>query len=132
MKTIREMAKICGVSEQAIRGWCRRNYVAKDAKGSFLISETIESSIYRHYKVNVAKDVSQLAKADNAVNKAVIELLRKELESKNKQIDELNKRLMECQKLLDQEQKLSMVVKQEIVLREQQKGEEKYWWKFWK
>ena len=39
-KTIKEIAAECGVSEQAIRGWCRRNHVAKDAKGSFAISES--------------------------------------------------------------------------------------------
>ena len=35
MKTIKEIAAECGVSEQAVRAWCRRNHVAKDAKGSF-------------------------------------------------------------------------------------------------
>ena len=39
----------CGVSEQAVRGWCRRNHVAKDAKGSFALSESQKSSIYLHY-----------------------------------------------------------------------------------
>ncbi|MFR8688033.1 MAG: terminase gpP N-terminus-related DNA-binding protein, partial [Bacteroides fragilis] len=36
--TIKEIASECGVSEQAVRAWCRRNHVAKDAKGSFAIS----------------------------------------------------------------------------------------------
>ncbi|NSI17705.1 helix-turn-helix domain-containing protein, partial [[Ruminococcus] gnavus] len=40
MKTTREIAEICGVSEQAVRAWCRKNHIAKDAKGSFAISET--------------------------------------------------------------------------------------------
>ena len=31
---ITEIAAECGVSEQAVRAWCRRNHVAKDAKGS--------------------------------------------------------------------------------------------------
>ncbi len=39
-KTIKEIAAECGVSEQAVRGWCRRNHVAKDAKGSFALSES--------------------------------------------------------------------------------------------
>ena len=30
---ITEIAAECGVSEQAVRAWCRRNHVAKDAKG---------------------------------------------------------------------------------------------------
>ena len=38
--TIAEISVECGVSEQAIRAWCRRNHVAKDAKGSFATSES--------------------------------------------------------------------------------------------
>ena len=71
-KTIKEIADNCGVPEQTVHGWCRRNHVAKDAK-----------------------DVAQLAKADDVVNQAIVDLLRNELEHKNKQIDELSKRLME-------------------------------------
>ena len=37
---ITEIAAECGVSEQAVRAWCRRNHVSKDAKGSFAISES--------------------------------------------------------------------------------------------
>ena len=48
--TIKEIASECGVSEQAVRAWCRRNHVAKDAKGSFAISETIKTAIYQHYR----------------------------------------------------------------------------------
>ena len=133
MKTTREIAETCGVSEQAVRAWCRKNHIAKDAKGSFAISETIEYRIYRHYKGDVAKDakdIAQSAKADNVVTQAIIDLLRKELEHKNKQIGELSKRLMECQKLLDQEQQLRMVTEQKMVI--ENKGEpNKKWWKFW-
>lgn len=31
-KTIKEIADNCGVPEQTVRGWCRRNHVAKDQK----------------------------------------------------------------------------------------------------
>ena len=48
-KTIKEIAAECGVPEQAVRGWCRRNHVAKDAKGSFAISESQKTVIYQHY-----------------------------------------------------------------------------------
>lgn len=127
MKTTREIAETCGVSEQAVRAWCRKNHIAKDAKGSFEISETIEYRIYKHYKV----DVAQLAKADDVVNQAIIDLLRNELEHKNKQIDELSKRLMECQKLLDQEQQIHMVTEQKMLIENQEESNKK-WWKFWK
>ena len=132
MKTTREIAEICGVSEQAVRAWCRKNHIEKDAKGSFAISETIEYRIYRHYKGDVAKDakdIAQSAKADNVVNQAIIDLLRKELEHKNKQIDELSKRLMECQKLLDQEQQLRMVTEQKMLVENKDESNKK-WWKF--
>ena len=48
-KTIKEIAAECKVSEQAVRGWCRRNHVAKDAKGSFALSESQKNTIYLHY-----------------------------------------------------------------------------------
>ena len=51
MKTIRQIATECGVSEQAVRAWCRRNNVAKDAKGSFAIDESVKTAIYQHYRV---------------------------------------------------------------------------------
>ena len=47
--TIAEISVECGVSEQAIRAWCRRNHVAKDAKGSFAITEVQKTAIYQHY-----------------------------------------------------------------------------------
>lgn len=135
MKTIKEIAKICEVSEQAIRGWCRRNHVAKDAKGSFVINETIEYRIYEYYTADVAKLTKPNAKLakpnakpENNLNEAIIELLRNELEYKNKQIDELNKRLTECQKLLDQEQQLKMIGEQKL-LQMNEKVSKKVWWK---
>ena len=60
--TIAEIAAECGVSEQAVRGWCRRNHVAKDAKGSFAISESQKTAIYQHYLGVGRNQVSQLAK----------------------------------------------------------------------
>lgn len=54
---ITEIAIECGVSEQAVRAWCRRNHVAKDAKGSFAISESQKTAIY-HNVINLkAEDI---------------------------------------------------------------------------
>ena len=40
MKTTKEIAEICGsILRQAVRAWCRKSHIAKDAKGSFAISE---------------------------------------------------------------------------------------------
>ncbi|MCB5640514.1 hypothetical protein LIP89_19440, partial [Erysipelatoclostridium ramosum] len=66
MKATRDFSDICGVSEQAVRAWCRKNHIAKDAKGSFAISETIEYRIYRHYKGDVAKDAKDIAQSSKA------------------------------------------------------------------
>ncbi len=104
--TIKEIAVACGVSEQAIRAWCRRKQVAKDAKGSFAISEHTKTLIYQHYRVIPRNEVSQPAKAScetcESTEAVLIAMLQQELESKNqqlavkdKQIDELNARLAE-------------------------------------
>ena len=104
--TIKEIASECGVSEQAVRAWCRRNHVAKDAKGSFAISETIKTAIYQHYRAIEGKEVSHHAKAScetcETSETVLISMLQKELDLKNKQlavkdkqIEELNARLAE-------------------------------------
>ena len=110
-KTIKEIAAECGVSEQAVRGWCRRNHVAKDAKGSFALSESQKSSIYLHYLGVERNEVSQPAKASCETSETVlISMLQKELDRKDaqllvkdkqlavkdQQIRELNARLAEC------------------------------------
>ena len=60
--SIKEIAVDCGVSEQAVRAWCRRNHVEKDAKASFAIDETTKTLIYQHYVAMERKQVSQHAK----------------------------------------------------------------------
>lgn len=109
--TIAEIAAECGVSEQAVRGWCRRNHVAKDAKGSFAISESQKTAIYQHYLGVGRNQVSQSAKPSFATcetsETALISMLQKELDRKNeqlsvkdKQIEELNARLAEVSSAL--------------------------------
>lgn len=105
--TIAEISVECGVSEQAIRAWCRRNHVAKDAKGSFAITEPQKTAIYQHYLGIDRKEVSQPAKAScetcETSETALITMLQRELDRKSeqlavkdKQIAELNERLSEC------------------------------------
>ena len=106
--TIAEIAAECGVSEQAVRGWCRRNHVAKDAKGSFAISESQKSAIYQHYLGVERKQVSQPAKAScETCETTLIAMLQGELDRKSeqlavkdKQIEELNARLAEVSSAL--------------------------------
>ena len=108
---ITEIAAECGVSEQAVRAWCRRNHVAKDAKGSFAISESQKTAIYQHYLGVERKEVSQPTKASFAScetsETTLIAMLQSELEHKNqqldikdKQIEELNARLAEVSSAL--------------------------------
>ena len=106
--TIAEIAAECGVSEQAVRAWCRRNHVAKDAKGSFAISESQKTAIYQHYLGDGRNHVSQPAKASCETSESVLiamlqgELDRKseQLAVKDKQIEELNARLAEVSSAL--------------------------------
>ena len=105
---ITEIAAECGVSEQAVRAWCRRNHVAKDAKGSFAISESQKTAIYQHYLGVERKEVSQPAKASCETSETTLiamlqgELDRKseQLAVKDKQIEELNARLAEVSSAL--------------------------------
>jgi DNA-binding transcriptional MerR regulator len=106
-KTIKEIAAECKVSEQAIRGWCRRNHVAKDAKGSFAISESQKRKLYLHYLGVARNEVAKPAKAScetyETSETVLISMLQKELDrkdaqlsAKDEQIRELNARLSEC------------------------------------
>lgn len=105
---ITEIAIECGVSEQAVRAWCRRNHVAKDAKGSFAISESQKTAIYQHYLGVERKQVSQQAKAScETCETTLIAMLQGELDRKSeqlavkdKQIEELNARLAEISSAL--------------------------------
>ena len=95
-KTIKQLAKSCNVSEQAIRKWCMRNQVAKDVSQHYIIDETIEMAILRHYGVKEGNQVSQPSETScetNETMKELFEMLKKELEAKDKQIDSLQKSL---------------------------------------
>ena len=87
---ITEIAAECGVSEQAVRAWCRRNHVAKDAKGSFAISESQKTAIYQHYLGAERKHISQPAKVSCETSETsesvLISMLQKELDRKNEQL----------------------------------------------
>ena len=94
------------MSEQAVRAWSRRNNVAKDAKGSFAIDESVKTAIYQHYRVVEGNEVSQPAKEScetcETSETVLIAMIQKELDLKSeqlavkdKQIEELNAKLVE-------------------------------------
>ena len=93
---ITEIAAECGVSEQAVRAWCRRNHVAKDAKGSFAISESQKTAIYQHYLGVERKQVSQPAKAScETCETTLIAMLQGELDRKSEQLAVKDKQIEE-------------------------------------
>lgn len=124
---ITEIAIECGVSEQAVRAWCRRNHVAKDAKGSFAISESQKTAIYQHYLGVERKQVSQQAKAScETCETTLIAMLQGELDRKSeqlavkdKQIEELNARLAEVSSALVTAQQTAAVEREVAELERQ-------------
>ena len=153
--TIKEISAECGVSEQAVRAWCRRNHVAKDAKGSFAISESIKTAIYQHYRVVGRKEVSQPAKVScetcETSETVLIAMLQKELDLKSeqlavkdKQIEELNARLAESNAALVAAQQTAQAaqalhagtIQQQLIdggedLTDLKEPEKKEKWKWW-
>lgn len=146
--TTKELAAVCGVSEQAIRAWCRRNQVAKDAKGSFAISESVKMRIYQHYHVSERNDVAQHEKASCATDESklrseqaaetvplsVYEDLKAQLAIKDKQIADLSAALLAAQETAKAAQTLHGMEKHEDLLLEsvEQKKERKSRWAFWR
>lgn len=104
MRTIKELSKVCGVSEQAIRGWCRKNKVPKDAKGKgFVINETTEQAILLHYGAKCAKDAKANERnlESNSETLFMLEILQKELDFCKKQLEAKDKQIVTLQKSLE-------------------------------
>lgn len=60
MAVVKDLAKELGVSQQAIRAWCLRKQVAKDAQGRWIIDSDVEQAIRKHY----ASKTTQVAQAE--------------------------------------------------------------------
>lgn len=156
MKTVKEMAAICGVSEQAIRGWCRKNNVARDAKGKgFAINETTEMAILLHYGAISAKDTKANESINESSNETImmLKILQKELDfcreqlvAKDEQIATLQKSLesttaalTSAQESVKAAQLLQANTEKKMQLIEQQtdpdpeeEPRKKHWWQFGK
>ncbi len=139
MKTIKEIANECNVSEQAIRGWCRRNHVAKDAKGSFVVDNTVKASIYAYYCVAEKENPKEVAKDVSQLDESIIALLRQELAQKDKQINDLMEQLARTTEALQNAQesvKASQLLHAnseqkllEIEHKQQPEQKKKWWWR---
>lgn len=122
MRTAEQIARLCGVSPQAVREWCRKNGVAKGAKGNFLFDKSTEERIFKHYGV----ELSQVAKANTQdgeslrkQNETLIDMLRDELNARNRQLEEKDKQIAALSKALDQQQQLSAMQEKRILLLEE-------------
>lgn len=111
METIKEIAVACGVSEQSIRKWCKRNQVAKQrnqvSKESYVIDESTKQAILQYYHADASNGTSKPScetkqpscetekSQDTAIN-ALTEQLKekdKQLAEKDKQLEALNQQL---------------------------------------
>lgn len=111
METIKEIAAACGVSEQSIRKWCKRNQVAKQrnqvSKESYVIDESTKQAILQYYHADASNGTSKPScetkqpncetekSQDTAIN-ALTEQLKekdKQLAEKDKQLEALNQQL---------------------------------------
>ena len=156
MKTVKEMAAICGVSEQAIRGWCRRNNVARDAKGKgFAINESTEMAILLHYGAISAKDTKANESINESSNETImmLKILQKELDfcreqlvAKDEQIATLQKSLESttaaltsaqesvkaAQLLQANTEKKMQLIEQQTDPEQEEEPRKKHWWQFGK
>lgn len=133
MPTIKEIAIECGVSVQAIRAWCRRNQVAKDAKGKWKLDESTLSLIYEYYQVNKgesseSKSETACASSESVLSAALqaeVDYLREQIAIKDKQIADLSTALLNAQKEVTNAQQLHGVEKAEKLLESTERKEER-------
>ena len=99
-KTIKELSAEIGVSEQALRQWCKKNNVRKErtqgTKASYIIDFDTEKSMKDYYLNEIkerkaeSNETKEKAEKGNAFdNDILLETLTKQLEVKDKQIEAL-------------------------------------------
>ena len=82
--SVRELATECGVSVQAIRKWCAKNGVERNAQRGYVITDDVRFLAVKHYKERKdGKKVSE--KVSKQVSPQVDALLR-QLEAKDAQL----------------------------------------------
>lgn len=105
MKTIKQIADEIGVDKQKVYRYIKKNHIsevhqeAHQESGVKWYDEAAETLIKQGFSNNSTSNEAHHEVHQNhineAVNDALIEMLKKELEVKNKQIQELNARLAE-------------------------------------
>lgn len=62
-RTIKELAEICGVSEQSVRAWCRRNKIEKQRldgrKPGYMLDDDTEAKMMRHFSEEPQEDETE-------------------------------------------------------------------------
>lgn len=90
--TVKEIAEICGVSEQSVRNWCNANKVNKakqpNKKPCFDIDEVTKDAIIQHFKGDTQNKPN---KTQNQNNTLVLTLFEQQIETLKQQIDSQNK-----------------------------------------
>lgn len=118
--TIKEFCKLAKISPQSVYKRLKRadnplnNYVETVDNIKMISVDALK--LYKKPETETVKEEPQKESAtENSVNKELIEILKKELESKDEQIANLTK-------LLDQQQQLNMKTMQELdVVREEKR-----------
>lgn len=89
MITIKELAQELGVSEQALRQWCKRNEIKKTTKGkitSYFLDENTVELIRNHYTAQRKQGTTNAQRKSNET----LDLLQAQLAEKDKQISALS------------------------------------------
>lgn len=109
MMKVKDLAEICGVSEQAIRQFYSKNSFTK-VNGKWQPTEQEIESLLSYYQV----DVSQVAKADESASendldavsilKSQLDALQEQLRVKDKQIEDLQATINDQQGTISKQQ----------------------------
>ena len=87
--TIKSLAAELGVSEQALRQWCKRNEIKKTTKGkitSYFLDENTVELIRNHYTAQRKQGTTNTQRKSNET----LDLLQAQLAEKDKQISALS------------------------------------------
>lgn len=90
--TIKSLAAELGVSEQALRGWCKRNGIQKTTKGkitSYIITAEVAEQIKNHYTKphNESESKTQRKSNESNTTKAYIDNLLQQIDKLNERLD---------------------------------------------
>ncbi len=119
MKTIGQIAKILGVSRQAIYrrlSTMPTIYLSTDSKGVQRINAEGEAFLRDKLSANLSANCQPDSPADNSADNTIIAILREQIEKQDIQLKAQAEQIDGLLKAIDQEQQLHMITKQEMKL----------------